>query len=343
MPKVTFIYAHGTAYVLNLLEVGFAIDIGNRVRIGGATPKALSYATIPGLNGQTAVWDGGPENDPFPSMLDPNVWDVVRIRYPASFFPMGNSIDYGAGQVIAAINSLPAGAPYCIGGYSQGAAVMSSVYNEIRYGSLTSRASSFLGGITFGNPRRQLNHRGAVGGTWSGAWDVNGSTTGGHGSFPATGPYARLSACEEKWVDFTAPDDIFSSTGDSTTGTNWTAGNDVLLELAASQFAGAFLSDVLANAIHITGPILGAIDNAFALGNALNTFIDAAGKQFVIGGNGHTTYPFVPPIGDPAGGLTSYQIALTYLEGLAAQWATAPISLPPASVGWSPTLVPPAA
>ena len=76
---------------------------------------------------------------------------------------------------------------------------------------------------------------------------------------------------------------------------------------------------------------------------------DAAGTVFSwLGGNGHTTYPFVPPFGDPDNGLTAYQIALKFLTAKANEYATAPILLPSTptsttSAGWSTTLVPPAA
>lgn len=332
--KVAFFYCVGTSYVFRWLEIGFGIDSALNVYVGADyTTHNKNYATIAGLNGETVTWDGAPQNDPFPSMLDPNVFAAERVVYPASMFPMNYSVGTGISTVVAKINALPQGQPFALGGYSQGALVMSSVYNEIRYGSLTSRASSFLGGVMFGNPRRQLNHRGAVGGTWSGCWDIAGSSTGGHGSAPASGPYARLSACESKWVEFAHPGDIFACVGDSTTGVNWVAANDAVFTVNAADLIGI-----------ITGYAAGlrsAAEAGFALGGAVNHFTDAAGKAFDIGGLGHTAYAFIPPEGNPDSGLTSYQIALKYLNSLASGYATAPVTVPSSLAGWSTTLRPP--
>lgn len=381
MARAAFFYANGTSYTLNLLEVGFSIDNAFIIRVGNkvlnpTTSKGSAY--VPGLNGKTYIWDGGPANDPFPYMLDSNIWDSTRIAYPASALGMGPSITYGIDQTVNLIKKLPSGKPFAIGGYSQGAAVMSGVYNEIRNanGRLYSRRNDFLGGVAFGNPRRQLNYRGdpTVSGTWSGTWDAthpNGyrwyldptpNVTGGHGSFSSTGTYARLTNCDTtKWQEFTAPGDIFSSSGDSTIGTNWTSGNDLLLNLLKSQYLGAFLSQLAASAIGINGAMLSAIQSAFALGNGENNFKDSLGRVFTLAGLGHVTYPFLPPpaangtlpvttevIGGKThfipNGLTSFQLALTWLEAKAQAWSPSPILLPSTPVtitravrGWSPT------
>ena len=301
---------------------------------GDSDPSQLGYASISGIDGNSAPWDLSPENDPFPSMLNPDKWESRRIAYPALAYPMGASIDYGIAETISQIRSLPPGRPFALGGYSQGAAVMAGVYNELRYGTLTSRLSDFLGAVMFGNPRRQQNHRGIVGGTWSGSWDVPGSTVDGHGSFPATGPWARLQNCGDEWIEFTAPTDMFSSVGGSATGINWTSANAGFLNLTPEAILAYFTSGMLAG-------VLAATQAAFAQATE-NTFLDAVGKLVHVGGGGHTEYPFLPPVDDPYGGATSYQIALAYLDVLADAWATAPIALPSNAAGWSTTLLAPA-
>lgn len=371
MPKISFFYANGTAYLVNLIELGFSVTNAGIVRIGDKTVNPVSskgYATISGLNGKTVTWTGGPENDPFPFLLDPDIWEPVKISYPASVLGIGASVDYGVTQTVKAIKALPPGTPFAIGGYSQGAAVMSGVYNEIKSttGGLYSRRNEFLGGVCFGNPRRQTNYRGEIGGTWSGYWDdpnkgtVNAATTGGHGSFPATGPYARLTNADPtKWIEFTAPDDIFSSTGDTATGLSWTTGNEVLLGKAPPQIAGQFLTSALAGIFGLTNATWTAVVKAFTLGGLENLFLDAIGQVFGIAGAGHTTYPFLgPPTNTgtfstttsvvngktylkPTGD-TCYQQALKWLDGKATAWATAPIVLSTSATGWSTTLVPPA-
>jgi hypothetical protein len=289
--KVHFFYAHGTAYLLNILEVGFAVDLG-------LNQPASNSALVGGRNGQTARWSGGPQNDPFPSLLDPNVWDVTKLLYPALQFPMGDSIDYGVNLLINSINNLPAGKKFCLGGFSQGAAVTSGAYlaglKPGTSGALEGRRNDFLGAVNFGNPRRAVNHRGAVGGTWSGSWNVNASTTGGHGSFPATGPYARLSNCESKWVEFAHTNDIFASVDESANalGANWVTGNGIFLTLGKGGllnylFGGGGLSSVIS-----------AANSAINLAGVKVSMPDAAGLIISwLGGNGHTAYPFLPPIG----------------------------------------------
>lgn len=338
MSKVSFFYANGTSYLWKgIFEFGFSIDIGSTFYIGDKplNPSSEVLRVTAGLNGRTAVWNGAPKNDPFPQLLDPEIWDAHRIAYPASTFPMDLSISQGITNTINAIKKLPPGTPFCLGGYSQGAAVMSGVYNEIRSGSLTSRQSSFLGGVCFGNPRRQVNYRGSRGGTWSGAWDVANSTTGGHGSFPASGPYARLTNCDPlKWIELTAPNDIFSSTGDSQTGSRWVDANNSFLGLFKADVLGYFLNGSV-------GDIISAAGTAMGVGNAPINLVDAAGTAFTMGGNGHVTYPFLPPEGNPENGLTGFQIAIDFLNKKALEWATASIAISETSAGWSTTLKPP--
>lgn len=379
--QVAFFYATGTSYLINSLELGFSIDISGTVRWFGdkiLIPGKSTPTQVSGLNGKTYTWAGLPHEDPFPFMLNPDVWDATRIKYPDSTLGMAQSIDYGINQTVKLIKALPPGQPFAIGGYSQGAAVMSGVYNEIRTGSLISRAPSFLGGVMFGNPRRQVNFRGPIGGTWSGAWDVPGSTTGGHGSFPATGNWARLTGCDaNKWVEFTNPGDMFNCTGDSTNGLNWTKGNDLFLNLLNSEYAGAFLTGSLPNVIFTSAAnaVLNAlgITNNLKIPNAIldgimaatsfgypNYVIDALSNAALVGGGGHTQYPYLPPPNSSTGvvpttveftkngnqylkpvGDTCYQLALKWLEGLAEQYAVSSIALATDSPGWSTTLVPP--
>ena len=338
MTKVAFFHCCGTADMVDWFGQGVSLPTIS-------TGAKVNTTTVAGLNGKTAIWGGSPRQDPFPSLLDPDIFDAKKIPYAAAMFPMAASITEGTTNLIKAITDLPAGQPWMMGGYSQGAAVCShALLQGLQVGTtgaLESRRSSFLGATMFGNPRRQTNYRGSVGGTWSGAFDVTGSTTGGHGSFPTTGTYRRLTSCDAtKWQEFAAPDDIFTSCGDSSWGANWVAACDVFTGTASGQFLNYLPS--------LTG-ILNDVGRTFNLGNAAKTMTDAAGVVFSwLGGNGHTAYPFVPPVGNPDGTLTSYQIALKWLTAQAQQYVTAPILLPttPTTVstaGWSTTLTPPAA
>lgn len=326
--KVAFFYTVGTSYLINIFPQGI-----NRSPLFTAAPS-VNRAVVAGLNGATAVWDGGPPGDPFPTLLDPNIFDCYKIGYLAASVPMNVSIDDGVSRVISAINALPAGQPFCLGGYSQGAAVMSIAARQGLLpgtsGALSGRAADFLGAVTFGNPARATNHRGPIGGTYSGAWDT-GSQTGGHGSFPTSGTYARMSSAPDNWVDFVYPNDIFTCVGDSNVGQKWVEANGIFL----SGNPLTFLFNLL------NFPVLDAVNQAFSLAGTALTMVGGDGKSIGwLGGNGHTAYPFLPPYG--VGGITTcYQLALEWLTGLANQFAVSPI-LVGANSGWSTTLIPPA-
>ena len=334
--KVKLFYANGTSWALNWIEVGFRVDqvTGQVYWNESQQPEDKGFATILGLDGRSAAWSGGPQNDPFPTLLNPDIFEAERIEYPASFFPMDQSMNYGIAKVIDGIQALPVGQPFALGGYSQGAALMSTVYNEIRYGTLTSRAPYFVGAVMFGNPRRQTNHRGAVGGSWSGLWDVPAATTGGGGSFPTSGSnFARLTSCEPEWVEFAYPGDIFTCNGNTTTGNNWSAACDVATGLGTSALIEYVSSGM-------TQAILDATQAAFAKGGEVMQMIDGAGVEVNMSGSGHVAYPMMPPY-DVATTDTCYQVALKFLETQALSWATAPVLAP--GVGWSTTLLPPTA
>lgn len=367
MAKPHLFYANGTSYLINIVELGFniknnlVVQVFGDVPLNALPPSAQSAAVLTAPDGRTVTWDGDPLADPFPNLLDPTVWSAEKIPYPASALGIGASIDRGIAMTVKKINDLPLGTPFALGGYSQGAAVMSGVYNEIRFssGDLYNRRNDFMGGVMFGNPRRQVNYRGEIGGTWSGAWDVANSTTGGHGSFPAVGSYARLISCEaNKWIEFTAPDDIFSSSGDSSVGQLWTTANNFLLGKAAPDIAGNFILSALAGLIGLANDSWNAVVSALTLGGGPNFFIDAAEKAFGISGAGHTSYPFLPPPNSNGSfpstsqvidgktylrpsGKTCYQLALDWLNARAAERDTASLAVPDNLPGWSTTLVPP--
>lgn len=334
MGKPKFFYCHGTAAV-------FGLDFDKKLSLlfqGETEPIPGKLIQVAGLDGYKRSWDLAVTGDPFPDLLDLGRWDIQRVSYPAASLGMGVSITAGTTSVINRINDLPAGYPFALGGYSQGAAVMSSVLREMQTGSLTSRYSSFLGGVMFGSPRRMTNWRGPIGGTWSGAWDVPGSLTGGHGSFPTTGLWPRLTNPPDTWVEFAHPDDIFTAVGDSTIGAGWVAGNDSFLDLSQSNALTYFLTGMV-------GDMLFGAGQAISLGGRQETYTDAVGESFTYGGAGHTAYPFRPPVnadGTAGTGGTAYQLAVQYLNGLAGEWATAPIVVPespPKVAGWQPTLL----
>lgn len=375
--KPAFFYAAGTAYLTNtmipIMQKSFpvlSLDLDQVLRIGGVLvgdkPTAKT-GTVLGVNGRNASWTLEPSGDPFPTMLDPELWDRREIiAYPAAFLHIGGSIEYGRDRMIEKILSLQPGQKWAIGGYSQGAAVCAAVWKSgVKPGTtgpLESRAADFLGYVGFGAPTRQINHRGAAGqfGTWSGSWYDPEITTGCGGAFPATGPHSRLTDCPDEWVEFAAPLDIFTAHGSSSVENSWTSAIDFALGSLTPQEFGELivtntLTDVVKTAIEIfAGGGFGATGK--------NYFVDGAGMRFEFPGGGHTTYPMWPPpdedgviptipvLGDDGityyapDGKTCYQLAIEFMDNLAKPFQVAPIVLPPTqSVGWSTTLVPPAA
>jgi len=331
MTKPHFFYATGTAYMLALLDRGF--------KMLGASKTPVVAA---GIDGRTAIWDGLVPNDPFPTMLDPDLWDVTKIGYPAAGFPMAWSVGVGVTKTINAIRALPPGTPFALGGMSQGAAVMSQVYREILTGSrgglLTNWAPGFLGGTVFGNPCREVN-RTWPGGLWSGAFNDGSPTSGAsgsHGSFPASW---RLSGTEDKWWEFVNIGDVFAAVGDDSIGAKWTALNGDLLNTNVIE-----LLELLAQAIK---PGVQSAEAAFAAISSVTgsrNFTDAVGTVFSGSGGGHVAYAWEPPPFYAAGTSTSCQIALSYLKSLAQSVAVAPIIVPTTTTAaWSTTLTPPAA
>jgi len=360
--RIAVFHAQGTSYLFNLGGILIEMPSEGPLLVNGELGRQV---TVAGIDGRNATWDLTPPNDPFPWMLDPAIFDAKKVAYSASLAPGNVSIDTGINELKKLMSKLKPGQPFCLVGYSQGAGVCSEAWRHgLQPGSSGWAAQyrdQFLGGCMFGNPRRALNHRGEVGGTWSGSWDVPGSNSGGHGVFPTTdAAFPRLTSCEGYWVELTAPDDIFSSVGDSTKGVYFSEASDDLLMVGRGGVLG-FLAGL--------GPKLDAANEAMfgddAVGKQLNYFLDADDNYFHVGGNGHMAYAFMPPpnsdgsynetitvIGGhtyrKAVGDTMYQTALKYLTGLAAQYAVSGSVLPPtptapSAAGWSTTLIPPAA
>jgi len=285
--KPLFLYATGTAFATEILGVSLGA-------IGGVS----STLTIGGRK----FWNQYIFQDPFPWALDEQIWDARKVDYPAAAFPMNASINTGVSMTIAHINTVPLGTPFALGGYSQGAAVMSLVYREIVSGSLTSRAGDFMGGVMFGNPMRQQDFT-APGVTWSGAWDVPGSTTGGSGCFPD-----RLSGCEYGvWREYVNVDEIIAATGTSTLGAGWRAA---------------------------VGWLTGMLDPWTTLTGLMTTdWINGANAALAVGDFGHVRYPIAPPLSTTGqtytdAELTSYELALDFLDTVVHEQATVPVVLP---------------
>ena len=279
VPKPTFLYATGTAYLFDVFGKGI-IQIGGGARIN-----------VPGLDGQVFSFDGAPANDPFYKMVDQSLWTTKRIEFANAAFPMNQSIAEGVRRTINMINDTPGA--FALGGYSQGASVVSKVYDEIRFGSLKHRKADLLAGVTFGNPSREVGH------LWPGAnpvggWDApNNFNTGG------CLLQARLKNTEPFWWDFSNENEIVSTVADSVEGNKWVA----LLGMFFDGFDGKDMAAfITANLSTLPWDLFGEVVSA------LQNIVGEVGSA------GHVAYPIEPPPGDPKNGKTSYQIALQYLR-----------------------------
>lgn len=333
MALPTFYYSNGTAFVANFFGNGLG-PIG-----GGVDLK------IAGLNGEFYSWDGAVATDPFPSLLSPSLWQTVRVPYPASVVGMLASIQLGVEYVVGQVLDTPRGTQFAVGGYSQGAAVAAGVVNECLRGRLSSRAADLRACVTFGSPVREINHTYPGSSGYSGAGDIAGSTSGGHGIFPAN---LRMRNTPSYMWDFTMPNEIISGVGDSITGQllqNFVGGAITPLLTAIPTLLGIipFLA--------ATGAI--AVAPASVLRNATNLaeFVvtnPVTGSTTPHAGGGHAMYPFFPPPNAdgtiPASGLTAYQVAATYLNSVGAQIfdqnnPSVPVPTTPPTFQWFSSLV----
>jgi hypothetical protein len=135
--------------------------------------------------------------------LDHTYFEFVNVFYGAAMFPMKTTLAQGVANLVAMIKATPG--PFILTGWSQGAQVISNVYDLIRYGtyndgcnsltdtSLMSRRSDLLAGIALGNPRRQ------EGWTFPGFPDPAPGTAGINS--------VRLSDCENLWWEICLPND----------------------------------------------------------------------------------------------------------------------------------------
>lgn len=294
IPKPTFFYATGTAHIIDLFGVGYG-------QIGGG-----SNWVIPGLDDQVYFWDGAPANDPFYRMVDQSLWNTKRIEFANSAFPMSVSIAEGVKRTIDMINDTPGA--FALGGYSQGAAVVSRVYDEIRFGSLKHRKPDLLAGVTFGNPNREAGH------LWPGANPVPGWDTPNdfmsHGCFPLS---QRLKNTETLWWDFSNENEIISAVPTSQQGIDWVSIVGTFLNGFNGRDWAAFVQSQLSNLrFNLLGDVFDLVNAVMAIGG------DPSNSK-----NPHMLYPVEPPPGNPRNGLTSYQIALQYLREVGQQFKTA--------------------
>ena len=344
-----FYYAQGTSFLFNWFGFtigsqggsgGFFVNIMGNVqfvpdiylqtlwgRLALLGEYGVPSAYVAGLDGQTYLWEGGIVNDVFPRLLDEELWQYKRVPYPASTIFMGPSIEWGVDWVIDDILETPIGTPLALGGYSQGAAMMTRLYDEFRTGRLRNRRSDLRAVVCFGNPRRESGRTFPGSSGYSGACDIPGDNSSGHGVFPHLSDmgvfdpwvrrFARLQNTEDLVWEFTMPNEVISGVGDSEDGNLFQRFTHNALRaipvLALTDWDG-FFSKTPLYAIAPPG-VEADEDGAIALRDALTNEI----VTYMPGG-GHIMYGgFPPPNADgsiPSSGDTCYQIAAKYLRNV---------------------------
>ena len=325
-----FYYAQGTSWLFNELGITVSqalndpyVEVFGHVVSQGA-PTLPSH--VKGLDGQIFPWDGQIPNDPFPLMLDTNLWQYKRVQYPASAIFIGPSIEIGVEWVVADILSNPVGTPWAIGGYSQGAALASRIYQEARVGRLKDRRADMKAIVGFGNPMREAGHTYPGSSGYSGACDMPDSTTGGGGTFPSldmmgmfdifVNRFARLIDTEDLFWNFTMPNEVIGGVGNSSDGLDmqrFTMESLRVLPIASLLTIGHVMGDLWTK----YGCAPAGVPQTSKVVKVVDPY---NGAELLMSGGGHIMYPYFPPpdangvVPAQNSGYTCYQIALQHLR-----------------------------
>lgn len=206
--------------------------------------------------------------------VDPAKWDWVEIPYIGDSVGLLNAVSLADGKanLMAAIDAHDG--EFALAGFSQGAAICSEVYKEIRSGSMTDRDADFITGVMFGNPLREQGHT-----------IPGGTDPGGHG---VAGASRRLVGSEARWWEFAADDpiDYFTVCGDDVQGhdyavlaeaiweflfLNWTGSGNLLLTLI-TEFPTADPVFLLEFATSMLGAVFEGMTGVFLISPELNNF-----------------------------------------------------------------------
>lgn len=280
------------------------------------------------LNGPASNWGGFAWE--VGQGVDQTAFNAVQIPYPAAGFFLGSPTTYlesvAKGVANGANLIANCGTHFILVGYSQGAQVVSELYQELQTGgSLASYGSSLLGGVTFGNPMRNPGH------SWPN--DPTGCNTGGANPGQGINSYTTSSGTlsgtagtgllpddmPASWWDFTNQYDLAGNIPIGGAGQDiadvWTAmgGASFSSVLQIVQIAEAVMSQTYAD------PLASLIDGL--LTNPISSLANAATALSFLGSAvtdiatlGHTSFNSTL-IGST--GLTSVQLAINYINSFA--------------------------
>ena len=134
--------------------------------------------------------------------LDRNIFNWYPVAYNSNAFPLNVGVEAAVDKAVSLIQGNTS--KIFLVGHGKGAVVASKLYDEFRFGRLTSRRSDLLGVFNFGNPLREEGHT-----------IPGGTDPGGHGIAPES---ERLTDTEDLVWEFAAPGDPMAVTGDDLAG-----------------------------------------------------------------------------------------------------------------------------
>jgi hypothetical protein len=253
------------------------------VTYGTINPNRKNKISVYEVVGTYALPNGAvvtiPSNSWFSANLDPAFFQWISVPFPADQYPTATAITTGVGNLTNLINATPG--PFILTGYSLGAMIISEVYDQIATGSLKARATDFLFGFAFGNPRRQQR-----------VTFPNCTDPGGHGIDADN----LMTNTPTNWWEFALPGDILAVCTDKTSDHN----QSVVFESLLTNYLGDL--NAVANQLTIPGAwfyLQGLVDLLFGHDHA-------AGPHF--------QYPSARPVkGDSR---TCVQIAADQINSL---------------------------
>lgn len=249
---------------------------------------------------QRFMWNA--THNPFELTEVADWYECITIDYPACTFEAGYSHNVGRTNLRAAIAGRPG--PFVLAGVSQGAGVISHVYNDLRTGDMQDRRADLIRGLAVGNPWRQVGRSLPI---------ANVLNPTGHGMAAD-----NLVGTEDLWWELAAHGDIVCTNEDDAfsqlvtavyewTYANYTGSADALASAATAYFSG-----------HPAEEVIKAVNSWLRVFTNLNAQT-----------NPHLAYmDYKPVIGDDRTGI---EIATADLIALAKTMGVGPSA---AAIGW---------
>lgn len=193
-------YAPVAGDVRNCVQI--AKDYITSLKVANTAALQTILESTPGQ--QVIIYEVGEIASTVPSWFSTNLdpqFRYIYVGYPADRTTPQDAVDAGVTNLTTLINQNTG--KFMFIGTGEGAMVTSTVYDELRTGSLQHRRADFLAGVAFGNPKREL-----------GKIFPGGTDPGGHGISDEL-----LTGTESLWWEFANPNDMLATVVDGSPGT----------------------------------------------------------------------------------------------------------------------------